>query len=59
MHHSVPTSTHTFASEHLHDLLRDAQAAHVIASLPGQRRHKAPHRRVRWWTWSTARIAST
>lgn len=57
MQHSVPTSTGTFATEHLHDLMRDAQAARVVASLPGRRRHQTPRRRVPWWIRSTARIA--
>jgi hypothetical protein len=57
MHHSVPTSTGTFATEHLDDLMRDAQVARLRASLPGQTRYRTPRRRAAWWIRVTARAA--
>ena len=57
MHHSVPTSIGTFATEHLDDLMRDAQVRRLRASLPRQTRYRTPRRRAAWWNRATARTA--
>ena len=52
-----PSLTAALASEHRHDLFREATRSRLIADLPDRDRHQTPRQRASWWSRVTSLVA--